>query len=221
MTCTDAQKAAIAAVRRMNYTVETVTKPAPGTPGIVTAAREELGKRQGLVVQVFCTALGAEVEAKSDQGGLAQLTFPEEFRQSFEAAAKAQPPPRPAAESGLDVLLTPERSGSGIDVGTGLLPVSVRITNHTPRAYHFSADDVVLYAQSGDRVAPVSNRDLATQLDAARLEALRAKLVSDRDVGPNETLVGYLVFPFQTYVRARVVLTDRVSDEPEGFSIEF
>ena len=36
-----------------------------------------------------------------------------------------------------------------------------------------------------------------------------------------ETLMGVLFFPFKTYTRARVELTDRTSDEQEGFAIEF
>jgi hypothetical protein len=223
MSCVDAHRAAIAAVRRLNYSVEKVNKPTPGVPGIVVASREELGQRREVVVQVFCTALGAEVEAKTDETGLAALMFKDDFQRSFQSAAAAPKPVRPAAESGLDVLLTRERGGGGlgVDLGAGLLAVNVRITNRTPRTYRFTVAEVELQSQSGDRVGPIGAAALAGQLDAAQLEAAGAKLISDRDIAPNETATGYLVFPFHTYVRARVVLTDRSSDEPEGFSIEF
>ncbi|HVO22810.1 MAG TPA: hypothetical protein VMW56_04200 [Candidatus Margulisiibacteriota bacterium] len=35
----------------------------------------------------------------------------------------------------------------------------------------------------------------------------------------NATLTGWLFFPFNSYVRARVELIDKQTDETEGFSI--
>jgi len=226
MTCTEAQHIAIAAVQRMGYTVTEATKPAPGSPGVITASRSDGGHTQGLLVQVFCTTLGVEIEAKTDEGGLAQLQFPNEFKRSFEAAAANRAPPRAAAESGLDVLVTPERATGAPDLGvdvsaTGAMPVSIRITNHSIRIYRFRAKDVVLQSTDGEKVKPMTVKDLAAKLDSAAAETVRQKVLGDQDLNPNQTLSGFLFFPFKSYARARVVLIDRASGEPEGFSIEF
>lgn len=225
MTCVEAQQIAIDAVRRLGYTISTATKPTPGAPGVITASRQEGTSTHGLLVQIFCTTLGSEVEAKTEQGGLAELNFPTEFKRSFTAAAAVRPPPRAPAASGLDVLITPER-GTSPDLGAdlsrmGVLPVSVRISNRSSRAYGFRVRDVVLRTADGERAHPLKLEDLARQNGAAVPDGLRQKLLGDRDVQPNETVTGFLLFPFKSYVRARIELTDRDSDEPEGFSIEF
>lgn len=225
LTCAEAQQIAIDAVRRLGYTIGTATKPTPGSPGLVTASRQEGTTTHGLMVQIFCTTLGAEVEAKTEEGGLAELNFPSEFRRSFTAAAAVRPPPRAAAASGLDVLVTPERT-NGADLGvdlsnTGVLPVSVRISNRTERVYRFRVKGIVLQTAAGEQVAALKAEDMRPQMGAASTESLRQKLLSDRDVQPNETLTGFLLFPFNSYARARIELIDRASDEPEGFAIEF
>lgn len=225
LTCVEAHQIAITAVQRLGYTIEQVQKPAPSAPGFITGAHEEGANKQTIFVQVFCTTLGAEVEAKAEGGGLGQLNFPSEFRRSFEVAAATRAPVRKAAESGVDVLLTPERVNSsdlGVDLTpTGSLPVSVRITNSTNRNYRFRTKDVVLQTAEGERVKPLSPKDVATKLDSAAAATIQKKAVTDRDIKANETLNGYLFFPFKSYSHARVVLKDLESGEPEGFSIEF
>ena len=224
LTCAEAQQIAITAVRRMNYTIETATNPLPGAPGMIIGSITEGTTKRGLLVQVFCTSIGASIEAKTDQGGLADLNFPAEFRRSFEVAAAARPPLRKAAESGVDVLLTPERSGSsdlGVDVSAvDVVPVRVRISNHSARVYGFRVEDVVLHGQDGTRVKAIPVHSLA-KLSPADQETLREKVVADADIAAGETLTGYLLFPFKAYARARVMLIDRDAGEPEGFSIDF
>jgi hypothetical protein len=226
LTCVDAQRIAVEAVRRMNYTITDFTKAAPGAPGVIVGSRAVGTNKQGLLVQVFCTTQGAEVEAKSDQGGLAQLDFSSEFRRSFEVAAANRAPPRPAAEHGVDVLMTPERGSRSENLGAdvshiGVLAVAVRITNHTDRIYGFRPSDVRLQTGDGERVKPLAARDVASQLDADAATIVRDKALADRDIASNETLSGFLFFPFKPYTRARVELTDRSTDETEGFAIEF
>jgi hypothetical protein len=224
LTCVQAHQIAIAAVRRMGYTIDDATKPSPNVPGLIVASRTEGMAKQALLVHVFCTVLGSEVEATSDQGGLAQLTFPSEFRRNFETVAAVRPRVRAAPESGLDVLVIPERQqavDSGVDLNeAGILPVRVRISNRTPRGYHFRVNEVVLQTADGERALPLSITDVP-QIDQTAANTLRQKLLTDRDVMPDETLAGFLLFPFKSYVRARVVLTDRATEEPEGVSIEF
>ena len=223
LTCADAQHIAIDTVRRMGYTITETTKATPGSPGMIIGTRTEGINTHGLMVTVACTTLGAEVEAKSDQTGLSDLNFASEFRRNFEAATTSRPPPRPPAQSGVDVLLNPER-GSVADVdlsAASVLPVSVRITNHTSRAYRFQVKGVRLQTAAGDRVAALGSDALAAQVGSNAAAALRQKAVHDQDIRPNETLTGLLFFPFNSYTSARVELIDKQSDEGEGFSIEF
>jgi hypothetical protein len=226
LTCVEAHHVAIEAVQRMGYTITEATKALPGAPGMIIATREIGTEKRGLVVQVFCTARGAEVEAKTDQGGIAQLSFASEFRRNFEIAVANRPPPRPAAKTGVDVLVSPDR-GEGLGslgialMNAGVLPVTVRITNHTPRAYRFAAAGVELQTGDGERVHPTSVARVASGLDAEGARTLREKVLSDRRVPPNETLTGVLLFPFKSYTRARVELTDLATGETEGFSVDF
>jgi hypothetical protein len=225
LTCMEAHHVAIDAVRRMGYTITEATKATPGSPGTIIASRAVGTTAQGLLVRVFCTSQGAEVQATTDQGGLVQLSFSTDFQRNFQAAAATKVPPRRATESGVDVLVTPERGAAGnVDVDVshlGVLPVSVRITNHTTRAYGFRAAGVVLQTIDGERVAPLAVTEIAKQLDADAAAALRQKVVADGTIAPNETLTGVLLFSYKAYVRARVELIDRESNESEGFSIEF
>lgn len=225
LTCADAQRIAIDTVRRMGYTISESTKPTPGTPGVIIAQLTEGTSTRGLMVSVTCTTLGAEVEAKSDQTGLTDLNFSSDFRRNFEAATVNRPPPRAAAESGVDVLLTPERGGfadAGVDLSAaGVLPVSVRITNHTPRPYRIKTKSVRLQTAAGDRVKPLSAEQLNAQVGATGVAALQQKALHDSDIAPNATVTGFLFFPFNSYVRARVELIDKQTDEAEGLSIEF
>lgn len=225
LTCSDAQHVAIETVRRLGYTITEATQPSPGLPGVIVASRRDGTSKRGLMVSVFCTTQGAEVEAKTEQGGLTEVNFPAEFRRSFQSALTAQPPPRPPAESGVDVLVAPERGAAanlGVDLSQlGILPVNVRITNRTPRPYRFEAGGVALQTAAGDRAHALGVAQLAKQLDATAMQTLRPKLLADHNIAPNETVSGVLLFPFNAYVRARVQLIDRATDETEGFSIEF
>ncbi len=225
LTCSEAFQIAIAAVRRLNYTVDTATRPTPGSPGVIAATHTQGAARQGLMVQIFCTTLGASVEAKTENSGLADLNFPAEFRHSFETAAANRAPERPAAENGLDVLVTPARGNVpelGVDVSSiGVLPVAVRVSNHSTRVYGFRVRDVVLNTEDGERTKPLGLTSVSAQLSPAHAETLRQKALFDRDIPAGETMTGFLFFPFKAYASARVVLVDRASDEPEGFSIDF
>ncbi|HVM96012.1 MAG TPA: hypothetical protein VMT89_06465 [Candidatus Acidoferrales bacterium] len=223
MTCAEAHQAALTAVHRLGYEVVSATKPSPGSPGVITGTQGPEASKKSVLVQVFCTQLGAEVEAKAEGGGLGDLNFNSEFRHTLELAMASRPPVRKAAESGVDVLLTTERANNsdlGVDLtDLGVLPVSVRISNKTERAYGFRTRDVVLQTVDGERTKPLAVNTL--KLDAAALATLQTKVLSDRDIAPQETLSGFLLFPFKSYTRARVTLTDREAGEPEGFAIEF
>lgn len=226
LTCGEAHRIAMQAVARMGYAVTEATRPATGVPGIIVASRQDGTNKRTLMVTVVCTGQGAEVEAKPESGGIAEMNFPAEFRRSFAAAAANQGPPRAPAERGLDVLLMPERDGGraqlGVDLSSaGVLPVSVRITNHTGRTYGFSASAVSLQTSAGARIAPLTVADLGNKVAPAEMQAVRPRVLEQTSVAPGQTLSGFLLFPFDAYSRARVDLIDLATDEAEGFAIEF
>ncbi|HUI24928.1 MAG TPA: hypothetical protein VL403_02495, partial [Candidatus Kryptonia bacterium] len=143
-----------------------------------------------------------------------------------QAATVATTAKRAPAESGLDVLVAPERSLEPAELGSelsriGMLGVTVRISNRTPRQYSFRTDDVVLKTDAGERVTATATAEVARQISPAAADALRQHALPDQEVAANQTVSGLLCFPFKSYSGARVTLTDRSTDEPEGFSIEF
>ena len=225
LTCGDAHRIAMQAVARMGYSMTEATKPAPGVPGIIVASRQDGTNKRTVMVSVVCTGQGAEVEAKPESAGVADLNFPAEFRRSFAAAAANQAPPRAAAEHGMDVLMMVERDGGREQLGddlsaVGVLPVRVRLTNHTGRTYQFKMDRVAMVNPAGERVGPLSVDDLRKKLAAEPPPTLRQKMLTAADIEPGQTVTGFLLFPFDSYSRARVELIDSASGEPEGFSIE-
>jgi hypothetical protein len=225
MTCAEAQQVAINAVRKMGYTIRESTKPTPGAPGIITGERSVGSNTHGVLVQIFCTTIGAQIEAQAEGGAIENMTFRNDFQQAFETAAAVKAPVRKVAESGVDVMVTTERPNHnelGIDLtGTGLLPVSIRITNHTPRRYRFQGKDVLLQQADGTRVPALPRQQVLSKVAAADSAAVDAKLLKDGELKPNDTVAGYLFFPFAGYTRARVTLEDIESQEEEGFAIEF
>ncbi len=226
LTCADAHHLAIEAVHRMGYEISEVTKPTPSVPGMILGSRQDGINKHALMVSVFCTTQGAEVEAKSDQTGLAAMDFPTEFRRSFAAAAANQAPPRAAAAHGVDLLLVPARDGGreqlGVDLsGLGILPVSVRITNHTSRTYVFKSKGVRLETAAGTHAAPLAVADVTARLSPEAASSLRQKVVERAELKPDDAASGVLLFPFDAYTGARVELLDRASNETEGFAVEF
>ena len=226
MTCTEAENVAIAAVKKMGYHIKETTKPSASAPGKVQGEREiATGNVHRVLVLVACTPLGAEVEAKVEAGPLDEPNFAKEFKDSFNAAAEVRRPAREAAPNAVDVLVVPERAAGG-DLGvdlseTGLMPVFLRITNHSPRRYGFKVSKVLLQQTGGGRIHALSAAEVAAKAPPALIETLRAKLVKEGDLKPGEALSGYLFFPFGGYSNARVTLEDIESKEDEGFFIEF
>lgn len=225
MTCGEAQQLAIGAVQRLGYTIAEVTKAEPGSPGIVVGRREEPGRTARVLVQVFCTTLGAEIEAKAEGQGLQGLDFAGQFEKTFAAMAQARPAPRPLAETGVDVAVVVERpsaSGLGVDLsGQGVAPVHLRIANRTSRKYRFETAAVQLQTADGRRVAPLSSEALMAQWPGDLKGSIAPKLLRDGTIEPGQIVEGYVFVPFGAYRRARVTLTDIDNDESEGFSIEF
>ncbi len=226
ITCTEAQSLAIKAVRKMGYTIGETMKPLPGTPGVIRASRTLGSSRQGIFVQVFCTLLGAEVEAKTEEGGFTQLNFASDFRRAYESAVASKPPERAAAAEGLDVTVTSER-GSGstalpVDLSNqGVFPTNVRISNNTSRTYNLRVEDIVLITTTGEKVKPLALDKVTLGIEAQAAATVRQQALANSRVPAHAVVSGFLFYPMLPYVRARATLTDAADDEPEGFSIDF
>jgi hypothetical protein len=157
------------------------------------------------------------------------------------AREEAQRPPEKRKTKGLQVLLEPVRGlGAKLDfdldlAAAGVLPVRVTINNASTQTYNVDPGDIVLVQKDGTRVRPMSVvaavqrvADTARQQGAAAppdsaevTRRLEAHVLSGHSVSANETVKGYLFFPLAPYVKGRVSLEDRESEETEGFVVEF
>ncbi|GIW44065.1 MAG: hypothetical protein KatS3mg077_1347 [Candidatus Binatia bacterium] len=225
MTCGEAQQLAIATVQRLGYRVAEVTRAEPGTPGVVVAQKQEGTRTARVLVQVFCTARGAEIEAKAEGQGLENLDFASQFQKTFSAVAAPRPTPRPLAETGVDVAVAIERatsSGLGVDLTAAeLVPVHVRIANRTDRKYKLDLARIWLQTPDGRRLQPVPPETVAAKLPPEARAHVEQRALRAGTIAPQQVVEGYTFFPFGTYIRARVTLEDIDNQESEGFTIEF
>ncbi len=226
VTCTEAQNLAITAVQKMGYTIGETRKPLPGLPGMIRAARTVGTEKKGMFVQVFCTRLGAEVEAQTDKGGALELSFGNDFRRAYETARASKPAERAPAGEGLDVALTLEHGGGSamlaVDLSNqGILPVHVRISNRTSRAYSFKVKQVLLQTTTNQKVKPLAPEEVVKGLSEEQARLVREKVLGDSEIAPQGIVDGLLFYPMQPYSKARVTLKDTADGEPEGFSINF
>lgn len=226
VTCTEAQSLAITAVQKMGYTIGETRKPLPGLPGMIRASRTVGTEKKGMFVQVFCTRLGAEVEAQTEKGGALELSFGTDFRRAYETARAAKPAERASAGEGLDVVVRLEHGGGSamlaVDLtNQGVLPVHVRISNRTSRAYRFKVKQVLLQTTAGERVKPLSDENIVKGLSEEQARLVREKVLGDSEIAPQGIVDGLLFYPMQPYTKARVTLKDTADGEPEGFSINF
>jgi hypothetical protein len=242
VTCAEATHSAVQAVRTMGYTVTDVKRATAGEPGIVVGVRE-LGfaaanpvaaGKYTMKVRVTCSDAGSSFEAVSDEGGLSQLSFPSRFSSVVkkEISTKAVRQTRPAEEArGLIVTMEPARPAESIGVfgvdlpGAGVTPVKVEINNRSDRRYTFEGSRVTLVTTQGKRekaLAPSAAASKAAQGGLEKLtDTLREKAITEGEIAAGAARSGYLYFRASTYRRARVVLIDIESEEPEGFSIGF
>lgn len=225
MTCAEAQQVAIAAVQRLGYRVQDASSPQPGVPGVVVAEKQTSSRTARVLVQVFCTALGAEVAARAEGEGLGNLNFAGEFQKAFAAAVSAPPTPRALATTGVDVAIVLERpanNGLRIDFSNaGIVPVRVHIANYTPRRYRLLGEHIVLQTASGERVQPLPLSRVLAEVPEPVRESVASQLLQGGTIAPRSEMHGYLFYPFRSYVRARVIVEDVDSEETEGFTIEF
>jgi len=157
------------------------------------------------------------------------------------AREEARRPPSEKKGKGLQVLLSPVRGlGAKLDFDVdvaagGVLPVVVTVSNNTPRTYKIDPGDIVLVQKDGTRIHPLSIDEAAPRIaaqptkegappppDVAELRRrLQAKLLSTTVIAANQAAKGYLFYPLADYVKGRITLEDKESEETEGFVVEF
>jgi hypothetical protein len=199
----------------------------PGQPGHIVAEPAKEGQKGGRVT-ITCNDGGAIVEPEKTGPPIPSLIgaaekpgeFPQVFTQSFnilrtgkEIAAKQGP------DKGLIMTMTPLNSfESQMDLGadlpaSGVLPIKVEINNNTSRPYALEVSKVFLQTAGGSgNVAPILPPPTAGQGKA---------LQTDLTLQPGQSISGYLFYPAGDYSSARTMLTDKETDEKEGFSIQF
>jgi hypothetical protein len=204
-----------------------------------------------VTVVVKCNGHTADVNASEDGKFLGQVDFKRAFYLSFtssvsmaaaDAAAAASGQRAPSA--GLQVLLKPVRGLAaklelGLDLAAaGVLPVHVTLSNGTARVYTLDpTEDIVLAKADGTRVRPMRVAEVARAVvavpgtspapgshptdTAAVRRRLKAQQLSTHAVAAHQIIKGYLFFPLAPYVKGRVSLEDRQTEETEGFVVEF
>jgi hypothetical protein len=220
----------------MGYEVTDVRRPEPGTPGEVRAIKHtgwdlgEPGPDYYTTVRITCNNQGAGFDASTTLPFTGRISFQRDFPKqiAYVANRKVTRPKAKQAqvESGLSIEVDPQHGSSSqvfaIDFGAaGITPVRVHIRNITPQTYIFETSRLHLVTQEGQRRSALpTERVVALVAEEARA-AVRGNSLGNSTIDPNTTLEGYLFFPVSTYRRAKIVLTDKESDEAEGFAIEF
>jgi hypothetical protein len=233
MPCAPAVRVARAALLRLGYTVVSAEGASAGHPGKVVARKStgwsgpdpQAGEQYTATVIVSCSDSGSELEASTDEPWLGGVRFRSDFPRTVDELAERRParPSTDAPASGLVVSVEPLRSSEavsefGVDLpAAGISAVRLRIDNRTERTYVFRSSAVRLTSEAGTSAEPLGTDEVAPALT----EQLAAKRIADGDIGPGQTLSGFLFFRASAYKRASVGLTDRETDETEGLSIEF
>lgn len=166
----------------------------------------------------------------------------QEEGQAAEAQTEAARPFEEKKRKGLEVRLRPIPGvGSKLDFNLdleagGVLPVLVTVNNVTTRTYKMDPSDVVLIQRDGTRVSPLAVGDAAQRVATAEAkrernggapglpavtQELESHLFTARSLTPKQHLSGYLYYPVAAYAKGRVVVDDTVSEESEGFVVEF
>ncbi len=94
---------------------------------------------------------------------------------------------------------------------TELLPVRVTVFNSTTNVYLLETNNIVLLADSGQRVTPAT----------ASEHALPGPPLANQMLTPGSYVEGYLFYPAGVYTGARGFLIEQRHQEREGFSVLF
>jgi len=226
----------------MGYTITAVESARADKPGKVVGSREtgwapaapQAGDVHSATVSVTCSDRGAEFDAVTDEGMGTQLNFPKRFAAALKDRVNVKPVravKNDAPAQGLVITVEPKRSAAAVSEfgrdlpGAGVTPVKVEIINRSTRRYGFERSQVKLITVQGSQETHLPSSAAASRgssgADAELAAVLAKKEIPDAEIQPGASLGGYLYFKAAAYQRARVVLTDSESGDPEGFSVDF
>jgi hypothetical protein len=259
LSCDEGNRFAYATARAMGFNVLEFSPATPSTPGNLRGWRKWQGSASGqqrIAVRISCSPTGTTIDANEDGAMLAQVDIKRGFHHAFtnivsmraadeEMQEQIDAGTAPASQQrrDLQIVIEPVRGHESkldfdVDLAAGgILPLRVRVNNHTARTYEIDPAATRLTATDRKRVSPLSPAQAGERLAGARGadggkapadlsaqaigERLRAKLFSTTTVRPGEKASGYLYFPLAEYHRGRVVVVEKESGESEGFLVEF
>ena len=223
LSCEQANRLVYETVTGMSYIVTSLQVATPSQPGYITAKE---GKRDGRVTITCDQQGGATVVAESTDLPVPSLIgpseapgeFPAMFNRAFDIIRNTQQVMAARGpQKGLTITMTRLNSfESKLELGadipaTGVLPVKVVINNNTAQTYGLEVSQIFLQSAGGGRVAPMISPP------AGQGKALQGSLT----LQPGQAVTGYLFYPAGQYTSASTTLTDKATDEREGFSIQF
>lgn len=239
MSCAELNQLTAAAIKRLGYNIDSFTPATNEQKGIAQGTRRtDYDDTYKITVEMQCSTTEAVADAVSTVGCASQISFPNDFQQSFESSMSKRaekPAPKPEeeeAKAGLSVEVEPQRDADkaiGVSLAAAnLIPVKVTIVNRTSRVYRIEEDSFTLLAQNGQAVPSVPAAEAAKRVVSARASEaatagprLQEKALKPGLVEPGAKVEGWLYLPRQAYRRATVKLIDQEADEPEGFTVEF
>lgn len=240
MSCRAATGASRIALKRLGYVVEDVVPPESGKIGEVRAVRRVFGTFTGeggtaydVVVRLSCDDSGSIVEAATEEPFSDRLAFRRDFPVEFERAlARTERRRRSRAErpddaQKLRVSLQPLYGSAATDIvggaaeTVGVTPVRVEITNRSDLRYRLELERFKLISEAGARNRPMTAEQVRAAVPPEWRDRVARSRLSDAEIAPGQSIGGYLFVPAAAYRRAKVILIETVSDEAEGFTVEF
>lgn len=219
--CEQGNRISRLSVERRGFTVTEFTPAAIGKPGIIKGTKE--GEKPA-VITISCEANHNVMMETSMDGPLARhkdfyITI-SNFYQGFYAIFKGErgmvaAEPVPASDNQMHVAMKP-LSGTEMKMAFGTesktyLPVQVEIANRTKRAYQLEVEHVMLTSSKGGRVKPLVEVK----------GGFPAQSLASQTIAPGTSIKGYLYYPSGSYTGARGLLTEKKSQEREGFDLKF
>jgi hypothetical protein len=227
--CEQANRVMRKAVEKVGYAVTTFE---PATLGGVGRIRGEKPEQEPLDLTIACEVernrviidTSSESPLMAAGGGFYdafsdfQRGFYAMFRAVVDEFAYRQSPHYQAQVANMDQvqigvvpLIPADIQRQFGDPLTELLPVRITVFNSTTNAYLLETDNIVLLADSGQRVKPA----------AASEHALPQPPLANQTLTPGAYVEGYLFYPAGEYTGARGFLIEQKHQEREGFSLLF
>lgn len=255
LTCDDANRFAFKTLESMGFAVTSFEPATVGAPGTLRGKRSSDARTQAVTVAITCGSAGATLDIREDNQLVDQIDLKRAFFMSFtnvesitaaaeemekKVAAGTAPESIQRHDLQVDIEPVPGQGAKlhfGLDLAAaGLLPVRVRVANHTGRAYSIDPRGLRLSRADGQRAEAMTVENATDRIVAARdpagkpltalskaavAEKLSAELFSTRTLPPGAQATGFLYFPLARYRGARIVLTDEASGESEGVAVDF